>query len=112
MRQKSEPSPSPARVGGLTEDPPRVTGLPQGKTEQEGNQLQGLAAMLQAPPLRNFVKDGPRTGPLWSPGESKRKSSLEGGTYIISFQLFQQLHLQVSDVILCPPWPKCCQSLA
>lgn len=94
-------------MGGLTEDPPGAAGLPQGKTE-----LQGLAAVLQAPPLRNFVKDGPKTGPLWSPGKSKHKSSLEGGTYIISFQLFQQLHLQISDAILYLPWPKCCQSLA
>ena len=99
-------------MGGLTEDPPGVAGLPQGKAEQEENQLQGLAAVLQAPPLRNFVKDGPKTGLLWSPGKSKRKSSLEGNTYIVSFQLFQQLHLHISDAILYLPWPKCCQSLA
>lgn len=68
--------------------------------------------MLQAPPLRNFVKDGPRTDPSGAPGESKTQIISEGGTYIISFQLFQQLHLQVSDVIICLPWPKCCQSLA
>ena len=30
---------------------------------------------------------------------------ISGGRHIISFQLFQQLHLQESGVIVCPPWP-------